>query len=154
MTMNALRRPHRFFWLLGIALLVGTAAGAGWVLNQAPAGTPVPREGEKGRVLPGADSIICIGYVDVPNGTTPLYPVLPGRVAEVPVQEGDKVTKGALLFRMDDQFARTDLETAQADLEAARALKAKVEQEQKLQPHRIAGQLAAVEAARADAQAL
>jgi multidrug resistance efflux pump len=152
--MNTTRRPHRFFWILGLVLLVGTAAGAGWVLNQAPAGTPVPRADEKGRMVPGADSIICIGYVDVPDGTTPLYPLLPGRVTEVRVKEGDKVEKGALLFRTDDRYARKDLEIAQADLEAAQAQKAKVGREQKLHAFRIEGQQAAVKAAEEGAQAL
>jgi multidrug resistance efflux pump len=151
--MNTTRRPHRFFWLLGVVLLVGTAAGAGWVLNNAPAGTPAPRAGEKGRGLPGADSIICIGYVDVPDGTTPLYPVLPGQVAEVCVKDGDKVTKGVLLFRMDDRFAKTQLKQAEADLEDAEALKAKAEREQKLHKYLVEGQLAAVKAARANANA-
>jgi multidrug resistance efflux pump len=151
--MNTPRGPHRFFWLLGVALLVGTAAGAGWILNNAPAGTPVPRETPRERMRPGADSIICIGYVDVPLGTTPLYPLQPGRVAEVRVQEGDDVTKGQVLFRMDDRFARTRLAEAEADLKAAEALRAKAEREEKLQPTRIAAQQAAVEAARADAQA-
>src|SRR5262249_58921531 len=120
-------------WLRGIALRVGPAAGASWVLNQAPAGTPAPREGERGRMLPGADSIICIGHVDVPNGTTPLYPAQPGRVTEVWVEEGDAVWEGALLFRMDDRLARRQLEKARADLGAARAMKAKVERERDLQ---------------------
>jgi multidrug resistance efflux pump len=151
--MNTTRRSHRFFWLLGIGLLVGTAAGAGWVLNQAPAGTPVPREGERGRLLPGADSITCIGYVDVPNGTTPLYPVQPGRVTEVWVEEGDTVWEGALLFRMDDRVARIQLREAQEDLKAAKALKAKVERERILDADRIAGLTAALEAAKANAEA-
>ena len=151
--MNIMRRPHRFFWLLGVALLVGTIAGAGWVLNHAPAGTPVPRETPRERMRPGADSIICIGYVDVPLGTTPLYPLQPGRVAEVCVREGDDVTKGQVLFRMDDRLARSRFDEAEADLKSAEALKAKAERERELQPTRIAGQRAAVEVARANANA-
>jgi multidrug resistance efflux pump len=151
--MNTTRRPHRLFWILGIVLLVGTAAGAGWVLNRAPAGTPVPRESEKGRVLPGADSIICLGYVDVPKGTVPLYPVQPGRVTEVWVEEGDEVWEGALLFRMDDRLARMQLREAQEDFRAAKELKAKVERERKLDEDRIAGLTAAVGVAKANAKA-
>ena len=35
-----------------------------------------------------------------------LHPTVPGRVAEVRVQEGDYVSAGAVLFRMDDTLAR------------------------------------------------
>jgi multidrug resistance efflux pump len=151
--MNTTRRPNRFFWLLGLVLLVGTAAGAGWVLNHAPAQTSTSQKGDPNRWVPGADSIICVGYVDVPNGTTPLYPLQPGRVVEVRVNEGDEVKRGQLLFRMDDRLARAQLKEAQADLKAAEADLAKVEQARKIHAAKVDAQKLAVEAAQALARA-
>jgi multidrug resistance efflux pump len=54
---------------------------------------------------------------------------------------------------MDDRIARQQLRKARADLGAALAAKAKVEREQALQPTRIEGQAAAVEAAKRTASA-
>jgi multidrug resistance efflux pump len=151
--MKTSRRPSRFFWLLGLVLLIGTVAGAGWVLNQAPAQTTPPRKGDPGRWVPGADAIICVGYVDVPNGTTPLYPAQPGRVVDVPVSEGDQVKKGQLLFRMDDRLAQAQLKEARADRKAAEADLAKVEQARKAHANKVKAQKLAVDAARALAKA-
>jgi multidrug resistance efflux pump len=157
--MTATYRPRRFFWLLGVILLVGTAAGAGWVLNHAPANDAPPKEKDKKKdtakdkwpVL--TDSIICLGHVDVKHGITPLHPVQPGRVVEVRVEEGDPVWAGQMLLRLDDRFARAQLREAKADLEAAKQALAKIDRLEKQQADKIPQQQAAVDAAKANVAA-
>jgi multidrug resistance efflux pump len=63
---------------------------------------------------------IAVGHVDVEGGITPLYPVLPGRVLHVDVHEGQHVSAGAPLFRLDDTLAQLQVREAQAAVEAAR----------------------------------
>jgi multidrug resistance efflux pump len=152
--MNTTRRPRRFFWLFGLLLLVGTAVSAGWLLNNAPAGTPPSRDAEREALRPGLEEIICLGKVDVERGLTPLYPLQPGRVVEVFVEEGARVKKGARLFRMDDTLARAQLAEAEASLRAAQAALAKVKHTQSTHGDQVKQQEAAVKAADLSAKAL
>jgi multidrug resistance efflux pump len=69
----------------------------------------------------GERSVVSFGYVDVEGGITSLYPVLPGRVAEVLVEENESLKAGAVLFRLDDRLAQLRVQAAQAELDAARA---------------------------------
>jgi multidrug resistance efflux pump len=154
--MNSTRRTGRWLWVLGIVLLVGTAAGAGWVLNHAPANdTPPnpPRAASARDALPAAgDFVISIGHVDILKGLTPLHPAVAGEVTEILVDEGDTVARDQPLLRLDDRIARLDLRRAQADLKAAEAQLKKVEQTRDEQPGKLAKQRAilqkAVEAAK------
>src|SRR5206468_3136269 len=45
-----------------------------------------------------AEGVVCFGTVDLEHGVTALYPLQPGRVAEVPVRENQAVAKGAELL--------------------------------------------------------
>ncbi len=152
--MNPTYRPRRVFWLFGLVLLVGTVAGAGWVLNHAPAGTaPPPRDSKREADPSGKPQITYIGFVDVESGITPMYPLQPGRVTEIYVAEGDKVKKGQKLFSVDDTLARDQLKEAQADLDAAKAAVAKVGQLRTARKDKLAEQEGAVEIAKRDAKA-
>ena len=111
--MNILSRPQRFFWVLGVLLLVGTAAGAGWFFNRNDPTAPQ-------NALPEANFIIAQGHVDLEHGVASLYPVQPGRVTAIYVSENDTVSEGELLLSTDDRFSRQKLKEAAADLEAAR----------------------------------
>ncbi|MFQ3651091.1 MAG: biotin/lipoyl-binding protein [Gemmataceae bacterium] len=62
---------------------------------------------------------VAVAFVDIEEGTTPLYPTRLGRVVEVPVREGAPVKKGDLLLRVDDSLARIELDRAQHALKAA-----------------------------------
>jgi multidrug resistance efflux pump len=107
-----LTRGIRFFWLLGLVLLLATALGAGWVLNQPASGTGPSQTGE-------AVGIVCQGYGDVDGGVALLNPAQPGRVESVWVQEGDTVHEGDLLISFDNRVAHDRLKEADADLAAA-----------------------------------
>jgi multidrug resistance efflux pump len=135
-------------------LLVGTVAGASWVLNHAPAGTaPPPRNNQREAENAGKPQITYIGFVDVESGITPLYPLQPGRVTEVYVDEGDEVWEGLMLFSVDNTLARDQLKEARAELEAAQAAVVKVEQLRAAHKDQVAELESAVEAAKREAKA-
>ncbi len=150
--MIATRRPRRFLWLLGVLLVVGTAAGASWVLNHAPASATPVKERDRG-APPGADFVIGLGHVDVKHGITPLHPVQPGRVVEVLVEEGDPVWEGLLLLSVDNRVQRTQLIEARAGLKFAEEMVEKVKLLQAQHADSVAAQQAAVDAARFGAKA-
>jgi multidrug resistance efflux pump len=117
--MFAFLRSARLFWVLGVLLLIGTVAGAGWMLNngngEAPAvkntyGVSIPFEGK---------GIVSIGYVDVEPGVAQLYPTQVGRVVWV-ADEGAVLAKGEPVLRLDDELARIDLKRAELALEDAK----------------------------------
>jgi multidrug resistance efflux pump len=144
--MNITRGPWRFTWILGLALLAVSAAGAGWVLH-APAGDGPARGRADGSAASPSDDtqVVCFGLVDVEHGVTNLFPLQPGRVTDVLVHEGQEVEAGKPLLSLDVtidreqarlqvQEAEQDLESAKVQLEVAekgpRQHQAKVEQAQ------------------------
>jgi multidrug resistance efflux pump len=143
--MNDNRRPWRYLWLLGVALLAGSAAGAGWLLNHSRAANDAAPESPGGSSTPG---VICTGYVDVEDGLTSLYPVQPGQVTEVAVKEGEAVTKGKVLLRVDNRLALARVNEAKSDLEAAQAQLEQAEKLPKQHESKVAQMNAAIEAAR------
>lgn len=113
-------RPFRFAWVLGVLLLVASAAGTGWVLHAPPSeGTPKDDAGKSSAL--GEGRIVCFGLVDVEPGVASLVPVQQGRVVAVPVKEGDEVKAGQELLRLDDRAAEFALRQAKANLGAAEA---------------------------------
>ncbi|MEY4394585.1 biotin/lipoyl-binding protein [bacterium] len=64
---------------------------------------------------------VCIAYVDVDGGVTPLYPLQPGKVVAIPVRENQEVEPGDVLIRMDDTLQKAQLEEAKADVHAGEA---------------------------------
>src|SRR5437763_15691447 len=118
--MSILSRPQRFFWVLGILLLVGTGAGAGWFFSHG--------DGKDARddKLP-ADFIYALGYVDVLDGIAALHPLQAGRVEALYVRDNDAVNEGDLLLSTDNRLSLEKLKGARADLEDARELVSKAE---------------------------
>lgn len=51
--------------------------------------------------------------------TTPIVPLVSGRVVEAPLRAGDHVKKGDLLFRLDDTHFRSAVDSLKAQLAAA-----------------------------------
>jgi multidrug resistance efflux pump len=136
-------------WLLGLTLLVGTAAGFRSFLPISPGDAPPGGEGEatSSALPPGA--ITCLGYADGEKGVTALSPARPGCVAEVLVSEGDTVRAGASLLRLDDRSARFARQQAWAARDAAGVRLAEAREALRQYPARMAQQQAALEAARA-----
>jgi membrane fusion protein (multidrug efflux system) len=80
-------------------------------------------------------ALVCLGYVDVEGGLTPLVPATAGRVVSVPVEEGQHVEAGAVLLRLDDTAAKLQVAEAEQAVRTAKSQLAEAEQ--------LPGQLAA-----------
>ena len=114
-------RPHRLLWILGLVLLVGTAAGAGWVLNHSkPEETSAPPK-PNAMETPPPQGIVCFGFGDVEQRIANLYPVQAGRVIEV-AAEGSEAKKGDVILRLDRRLAEIEEERAKADWDDAKDL--------------------------------
>ena len=103
--MSKQRRMLRTVALTDAAVLILGAASVGCVVTQ----TPTARS--EGEAVPADEGrILCFGYVDVKHGVRSLYPLRPGRIAEVLVEENQPVTAGTALLRLDDAAAKLQAE--------------------------------------------
>jgi multidrug resistance efflux pump len=118
------RRVPLAVWL-GVMLLVATLGFVGLGLRS-HAGDGATNGTTNGSTGPRA---VAIAYVDVEGGVTSLYPVKPGRVAEVWLQEGKEVPAGEKLFRIEDALEKAQVAEAVLAIEAA---KEKLKQAQSL----------------------
>lgn len=108
-------------WMAGFGLLV-LAGSFLVVIGGAAPSRDLPDPDARNATPPAANSerrSVAVAFVDVEEGTTPLYPMRPGRVVELPVREGVSVKQGDVLLRVDDSLARIDLERAKLDLQGA-----------------------------------
>jgi multidrug resistance efflux pump len=138
-------RPLRILWVLGLALFVGSVTGAGWLYHFS-AGYRARAASADGLPPAGGPGIVCYGLVDVESGITSLYPLQPGRVAEVLVRENEAVAAGAPLLRLEDRAARLRVHEAQTALEAARTQLAQARQAPERHRSRLAQQRDAIAA--------
>lgn len=142
--MTATNSP-RFFWYAGLVLLFGTLLGASFVFNNGVKGTGQAASPDKSEAMPVG--VISIGLVDTRDGVSGLYPVQPGRVAEVR-DEGFVAKKGDWLLRLDHRFAELKLREARADRDAAKAVLRQAEKLPEQHVRQMEQQKAAVAAAR------
>jgi multidrug resistance efflux pump len=142
--MKGVRRVPRYFWLAG--LLIVTAALTGWGCldtNFAESTTPA-----NGRADAGTHGLICLGHVDVEQGVTRLGSAQSGRIMDILVEEGQRVSAGAALLRLESDRQQALLRQAESALRGARLKQAQAglvvqvrQLEQKLQ--QLAAQAAA-----------
>lgn len=119
------RRPRRWPWLAGIALLALAAAVAWWAL----AGPDLPRvtTAPVTEVRGGAPAVLdASGYVTARRQATVSSKVT-GKIVEVLVEEGMEVEEGQVLARLDDSTPRAALSLSRANLQAARGALAETE---------------------------
>jgi multidrug resistance efflux pump len=143
-------RPGRILWLFGLLLLLGTIAGAGWLLNHSTVGA-------EGNANPGRDKpmpfegrfIIAFGYVDVSPGITRIYPLVSGKVKWV-AKEGVPVDHGKKLLELDDELAQSDLKKAQIALDDAKEVLTQAERLSEKHDLEIEAQEKAIEALKED----
>lgn len=133
----------------GMLLLGGSVAGTAWWLGRpeaSPADTP-----------PAADAtdVYCTGRVDAAGQVVGLDPARPGRVVAVLVAEGDSVTEGQPLVKLDAAAAEAQLvqaeaavEAAEIELDAARREKERFPGQLAARTHLVNASAARVEAAR------
>jgi multidrug efflux pump subunit AcrA (membrane-fusion protein) len=94
--------------LVGLAVGVGTVLfGAAWVSVPAKETPAPPPPNNPGTISQQNHSgLVCFGSVDVEGGVLSLYPVVQGRVATIPVSEGQTVQAGTVLLHLVDRLAR------------------------------------------------
>lgn len=115
---NSLRRMRRTpsLVMLGIALLSATV----WVARSTADASPSGPLGTT-QAYPGAQlRVVGFGHVDVEGGTVPLSFAVGGHVAEVLVKEGEQVTAGQPLVRLELAQATAQVQEAQSALDQAR----------------------------------
>jgi multidrug resistance efflux pump len=144
-------RPRVIVWLLGLAALVGTAAGAGWILNHAEEGS-APGTPTSPVADPPGLGIVALGYVDSEPRIADLYPAQTGEVVQL-VSEGQTVHQGDVLLQLDDRLAQQDLKRAQRDLEGSKLQLTKAKLLPRLQQERLAQTRAGLEAAQQEKEA-
>ena len=113
--------PHSdaVYWrLLSLPLGLGTLLLAGSVLVAA---LTVDSQTLAGNDVRGEEHAAAVAFVDVKGGVSQLYPVQPGRITKLPVQEGASVKKGDLLLQVDDTLAKVREEEAKIALNVAQA---------------------------------
>jgi RND family efflux transporter MFP subunit len=108
-----LRRP--LFWIVTVALLV--CAGVGLTMMKAKATRSAVAHVE----APSPFSAVAEGKADVEGGIIQVASRTAGVVREVAVLEGDKVRKGQVLARQEDDAPRLAVDTAQATVEQVKA---------------------------------
>lgn len=140
------RRSVSILVVLGLCTLAASAIGAHWLFGSMPAGAPPVATG-RNTLPPGVSSgAVCFGYVDLEHGTTSLYPLQPGRVAEVLVHENDRVEAGTPLLALEDGAARSRVDEARAAVAAAQQQLAHARKQPQRHQVRLAMQQAAIEA--------
>jgi HlyD family secretion protein len=116
--MPALLR-NRFLWIAVVLLLLG-GGGAMFMSSQAKA-----KKAEEAKataaVKPSPYAAIANGKADVEGGIIQVAARRAGVIDEVLVQEGDSVSKGQVLARLEDDEPRLASERAEAEVRQARA---------------------------------
>ncbi|BBA35097.1 efflux transporter, RND family, MFP subunit [Methylocaldum marinum] len=105
---------RKWIWILAIGVLA--AAGGIYWWREGPVTVTVvtPTRG------PAVDAIYATGTVE-PTVMMPIAPRQAGYLAELKVDEGDRVREGQVLARLDDQDLRNTVEELAARVEFARA---------------------------------
>jgi RND family efflux transporter MFP subunit len=114
-------QPRRWTLWLGAGLVVIALAGGGWWALARSAGVPVravvARElaTDAGHPAPAASALDASGYVVARRSATVSAKII-GRIVELNIEEGQKVTAGEVLARIDDSNTRAALAATQAQL--------------------------------------
>src|SRR5690606_28606649 len=123
-------------------LVIGIALGAGAAKWWAETATPGPavaipvREAKSD--LPTVE-VAAVQQVQIPRGVSAvgslrsedaviLRPEVSGRIVEINVDEGGRVKRGDILFRLDDSVVKAQLQQAQANLSLASSQYRRAEQ--------------------------
>ena len=103
-----------FTGFMAVAILLGSLTGCGAENQQTEVTVAVAKSGKDLSTMVWQGTVEALSSVDVmPNGS--------GKILEIPVKEGDHVSSGDVLFQVDDQDARLQLEQAKAGYQAAEA---------------------------------
>jgi multidrug resistance efflux pump len=132
--------------VVAIVLLLAPILGVAWWLSRPTRGV------ETGVSLAELD-VVCLGRVDGLKPVANLEPLLPGRVMELYVTEGQVVKAGDKLLKLDDSSLKLKEDEAREAVAGADVEVKLAQQEQKLYPRRKMIQEAAVTTASERAEA-
>jgi len=108
------------------AFVTGAAPAPGGASGGKPGGPgaggmpPMPVEAVPVKIGTVARTVTAVGSL-LSNESVVVRPEIAGRIAEIAFQEGQRVTKGSVLVRLDDSIARATLAQAQASIAFSRA---------------------------------
>ncbi len=111
---------HRILLVSSLAILAGCGVGEASVADVEDAATPVPVEvgyPVRGEIFATYDATTTIAS----EGDAPVLARVPGEVVEILVEEGEWVTQGQILARLDGDRLRLEMLSARANLEQAEA---------------------------------
>jgi multidrug resistance efflux pump len=112
--MSTFLHSSRLFVLLGVVLLLLTAAGTHYLLPHAGPATESDNPA-------GNEYVHCFGHVDVEGGLVALYPSQPGRVVQIDKQENESAEKDEPLLHLDHRMADERCREAEAAVQIADA---------------------------------
>ncbi len=114
--------PRRWPWVIAAVLLLAVALGTAALISASPRAIPIGVATARtlGSGANQASVLDASGYVIARRQATVSSKVT-GKVTEVLVEEGQAVSEGEVLARIDDSNARAQLALAQSQLGAARA---------------------------------
>lgn len=116
MTRQSKRRiRRRILWALVLLAAVG-----GWAWYARPWEEPVTAVTVLTATPGPASEVLAVNGQIIPGEKVDLAAPVSGTITEVLAKEGDAVSKGDVLARLDDTIARAGLEQAEASLESAR----------------------------------
>ena len=108
--MSDTKRPRRRWRRVAVvAVLLAAAAAVGWYAMGGGATVTAARP-ERG---PAVEAVYATGAVE-PTFWAKVASTVVGRIADIPVKEGDKVKAGDVLMRLDDREAKHKLAEAEA----------------------------------------
>ena len=117
-------RPRRRLWFGLAGVLLAVSAGlTAWALYSR-ADAPSASNSASATQSHSDLRYSFLGYADLEQSVTPLYPLVPGRVAKVFVHDGDHIDKADTpLFELDSQAATDLVAQAEGDLHDAEFLR-------------------------------
>lgn len=98
----------------------GASGGAAGGAKPPGGASPMPVEAAQVRVGTVDRTVTAVGSL-LSNESVVVRPEIAGRISEIAFKEGQRVTKGAVLVRLDDAIARATLAQAQASIAFSRA---------------------------------
>lgn len=98
----------------------GGASGGGGASKPPGGAPPMPVEAAQVRVGTVERTVTAVGSL-LSNESVVVRPEIAGRISEIAFKEGQRVTKGTVLVRLDDAIARATLAQAQASIAFSRA---------------------------------
>ncbi|MEG1029568.1 MAG: biotin/lipoyl-binding protein, partial [Brevundimonas sp.] len=108
---------NKWLWI-GLVALIVVIIGFG-MFQKAQAAKKAEAAAAAEKKVESPYAAIANGKVDIEGGIIQIAARRGGVVREVLVQEGDRVTAGQILARQEDDEPRLQLQTANADLNAA-----------------------------------